>query len=155
MTTPVTALRALGVAPDAYGPTINAARSPRDVETLGRALGDSLRSSKPETLVMWSTCDDAVLAHVVALQLGIPVNRASEVEGILTFDEPFAPGTRVALVATEWDGRWLGTLRRFVAGRGGELVAMGAVTASEALDAVADVFTTTLVTAHEAKEIVP
>ncbi|GAA1210524.1 hypothetical protein [Prauserella alba] len=151
---PVSALRALGVAPDTYGPTINAARSPRDVEALGRALAESLRPSRPQNLVMWSTCDDAVLAHVTALNLDIPVTRASEVEGILSFDEPFAPGTRVALVATHWSGRRLSTLRRFVHGRGGEVVALGAVMASEALRDAADVPRTALVAEQTAGEVV-
>ncbi|MCR3722100.1 MULTISPECIES: hypothetical protein [Prauserella salsuginis group] len=153
-TGPATALRALGVAADTYGPTINASRSPRDVEALGRVLAESLSDSRPQKLVVWSTCDDAVLAHVVAVRLGISVTRASEVEGILTFDEPFSPGTRVALVATQWAGRRLATLRRFVTGQGGEVVALGAVIASESLDAAGDVPATALVPAREAKEVV-
>lgn len=153
-TTPAAALRTLGVASDTYGPTINTGRSPRYVEVLGHALAESLRPSSPETLVVWNTPDEAVLAHAVALQLGVSVRRASEVEGILTLDEPIAPGTRVALVATEWDGRWLETLRQLVLGSGGTLVVAAAVVGSDVLDSVADRATTALLSAHEAKESV-
>ncbi|TVT25878.1 hypothetical protein LWP59_18180 [Amycolatopsis acidiphila] len=152
--TPATALRTLGVASDTYGPTINSGRSPRYVEVLGRALAESLRPSNSETLVVWNTPDDAVLAHAVALQLGVTVRRASEVGGILTLDEPIARGTRVALVATEWDGRWLETLRRLVLGSGGALVAAAAVVGSDVLDSVADRATIALLPSHEAKEFV-
>lgn len=151
-TTPTSALRALGVDMDTYGPTVNTGGSPRYVEVLGRAMAEALRESKAETLVVWNTPDEAVLAHAVALQLGATVRRASEVEGILTLDEPIAPDQRAALLATEWRGRWLTTLRQLVLGSGGELVAAAAVVGSDALDAVTDLATAALVPAYEAKE---
>ncbi|MDI2032481.1 hypothetical protein QFW96_27935 [Saccharopolyspora sp. TS4A08] len=152
-TTPTSALRALGVEADTYGPTVNTGGSPRHVEVLGRALAEELRASNAETLVIWSTPDEAVLAHAVALQLGATVRRASEVEGILTLDEPIAEGQRAALVATRWEGRWLAKLREFVVGSGGELVAAAAVVGSEALDDVTGLPTAALVQAHEAEEL--
>lgn len=152
-TTPTSALRALGVDTDTYGPTVNTGGSPRYVEVLGGALAEALRESNAETLVVWSTPDEAVLAHAVALQLGATVRRASEVEGILTLDEPIAPGQRAALLATEWKGRWLTTLRQLVLGSGGELVAAAAVVGSDALDALPGLAKTALVPAHEAKEL--
>lgn len=151
-TTPTSALRALGVDMDTYGPTVNTGGSPRYVEVLGRAMAEALRESKAETLVVWNTPDEAVLAHAVALQLGATVRRASEVEGILTLDEPIAPDQRAALLATEWRGRWLTILRQLVLGSGGELVAAAAVVGSDALDAVTDLATAALVPAYEAKE---
>ncbi|MBK1787567.1 hypothetical protein [Prauserella cavernicola] len=152
---PAVAVRTLGVAQDTYGPTVNTGRSPRDVEVLGRALAESLRPRNPETLVVWNTSDEAVLAHAVARELGVIVRRASEVEGILALDEPMAPGTRVALVATTWDGRWLETLRRLVLGSGGELVVAAAVLGSDVLDAVSGLPTTSLVSANEVTESAP
>lgn len=152
-TTPTSALRALGVGTDTYGPTVNTGSSPRYVEVLGRALAEELRESNAETLVIWSTPDEAVLAHAVALPLGATVRSASEVEGILTLDEPIAPGQRAALLATEWEGRWLAKLRQLVLGSGGELVAAAAVVGSEALGAVTGLVTAALVPEHEAKEL--
>lgn len=152
-TTPTSALRALGVDTDTYGPTVNTGGSPRYVEVLGRALAEALRESNAETLVVWSTPDEAVLAQAVALQLGATVRRASEVEGILTLDEPIAQGQRAALLATEWKGRWLEKLRQLVLGSGGELVAAAAVVGSDALDAVTGLAAVALVPAHEAKEL--
>lgn len=152
-TTPASALDTLGVASDTYGPTVNTGRSPRYVDVLGRALAEAVRPFRPETLVVWNTPDEAVLANAVALHLGVTVRRASEVEGILTLDEPIASGMRVALAATEWDGRWLATLRRLVFGSGGEIVVAAAVVGSPALDSVAELATVELVSSRETTEL--
>ncbi len=145
------AFRTLGVAADTYGPTINTARSPGDVDVLARALAELTRDSGPEVLVVWNTCDEAVLANAVAFHLGATVSRASEAEGVLTFNEPIGQGAHVVAVATQWSDRRLEVLRRLVSGNGGRLVAVAAVLASDAQAAVTDLTTTALLSEHEAK----
>jgi hypothetical protein len=154
----LTALRAVGIAPDTYGPTINTARSPRDVDVLGERLADAIRggaADPPQALVVWDTSDEAVLAHAVARCLGVGVLRASEVEGRLGLDHDVEPGTPVVPMATQWVDRRLGTLRKLVENRGGRTVAVAAVLGSAALDAVRDVPTAVIGTADEASGLLP
>jgi hypothetical protein len=150
------AVRTLGVAPDTYGPTINTARSPQDVDLVGEGLADEVRTraaARPRALVVWDTSDEAVLAHVVAGRLGIGVLRASEIEGRLGLDRDPEPGAAVALLATHWSSRRLATLRQLIANRGAHAVAVAAVLESPALAAVHDVPTAALVTADDAEAL--
>lgn len=151
-TTPVDALRTLGVAQDTYGRTVNTARSPGHVDVLGEALAEALRTAQPDTLVVWDTCDEAVLVHSVAHYLRAGVSRVTEMEGIVSVGETVTSAARIALLATQWSEPRLATLRRVVAGAGSETVAVAAVLPSEALAAVSDVRTVALLSADEAKE---
>jgi hypothetical protein len=146
----IAALRAVGVAPDEYGPTLNTAQSPPDVDVLGAALAEEIRAvAAPAALVVWDTSDEAVLAHVVARHLGVGVLRASEAEGLLALTPDLTAGTPLALLATQWGERRLATLRTLVANRGGRVVAVAAALASPALTAVADVPTAALAEAGD------
>ncbi|OLT08863.1 hypothetical protein BJF90_12110 [Pseudonocardia sp. CNS-004] len=152
--TVIAALRAVGVAEDAYGPTLNTARSPRDVDVLGARLAEEIRAvAAPTALVVWDTSDEAVLAHVVARSLDVGVLRAFEVEGILGLDPDIADGTPVALLATQWGERRLATLRTLVENRGGRTVAVAAALGSPALSAVPDVPAVSLAGADEATDV--
>jgi hypothetical protein len=154
----IAALRTLGIAPDSYGPTINTARSPRDVDVVGGGLADEIRTraaAPPRALVVWDTSDEAVLAHVAARRMEIGVLRASEVEGLLGLDRDLEPDAPVALLATQWSGRRLATLRRLIANRGGQIVAVAAVLDSPALAAVHDVPTVALVPSDDATTFLP
>lgn len=148
--TVIAALRAVGVAPDAYGPTLNTAQSPRDVDVLGEGLAGEIRAvAAPAALVVWDTSDEAVLAHVVARCLDIGVVRAFEVEGLLGVSPEIAAGTPVALLATQWGERRLASLRKLVANRGGQTVAVAAALTSPALAAVTDVPAAVLASSDE------
>lgn len=150
--TPADAVRTLGVAQDTYGRTVNTARSPRHVDALGEALAEALRPARPDTLVVWNTCDEAVLVHAVAHHLHTGVSRVTDMEGIVSVDEAVTSAARIVLLATQWSEPMLATLRRVVAGADGETVAVAAVLPSQALAAVADVRTVALLSADEAKE---
>lgn len=146
------ALRTLGVAEDTYGPTVNTARSPRAVDILGESLAESLRTVQATKLVVWNTCDEAVLVHSVAHHLSVGVSRASELEGVLSLNEDLGADARVVLLATQWSTQRLEIVRRLVTGEGGRIVAVAAVLSSETLAAVDDVPTVALLSADEAKE---
>ena len=90
------------------GDGIDTGRDPGAVARLGEALAERLRSEAPEApeaVVCWEGDDESVLAHAVAVALGVPVLRATEDMGILIVSGPRSPGLRVALVATRWDAR--------------------------------------------------
>jgi hypothetical protein len=150
----IAALRAVGVAPDTYGPTLNTARSPQDVDVLGAGLAEEIRAAAaPAAVVVWDTSDEAVLAHVVARHLDAGVLRAFEIEGILGLDPDIEDGTQVALLATQWGERRLATLRTLVTNRGGRIVAVAAALGSPALSAVHDAPTAALADADEATDV--
>ena len=149
----IAALRAVGVAPDTYGPTVNTARSPRDVDIVAEGLANEIRArtaAQPQALIVWDTSDEAVLAHAVARCLGIGVLRASEVEGMLGLDRDLESGVPVALLATQWGSQRLATLRKLISNRGGQTVAVAAALDSPALTAIRDIPTAALVTSDEA-----
>ncbi|TQM11791.1 hypothetical protein [Pseudonocardia kunmingensis] len=154
----LTALRAVGIAPDTYGPTINTARSPRAVDVIGERLAGAIRGcavDPPQALLVWDTSDEAVLAHAVARCLDVGVLRASEVEGRLGLDRDLEPGTLVVPMATQWVDRRLATLRKLVDNRGGRTVAVAAVLGSAALAAARDVPTAAVGVLDEATGLLP
>jgi hypothetical protein len=154
----IAALRAVGIAPDTYGPTVNTARSPRDVDVIGERLADEVRhraAAPARSLVVWDTSDESVLAHAVARSLGTQVLRASEVEGRLGLDRDLERGAPVVLLATRWADRRLAALRKLVENRGGRTVVVAAVLDSPALAAVRDVPAAVLATADEATGLLP
>lgn len=145
-----TAIRAIGVAADMYGPTLNTAGSPAAVETIGRALADALREHRPDALLVWNTIDERVLAHVIGRELDTSVLYAGELEGIVTLRPGVASGTRVALVATAWeDARRLATLRALAGTEHTEVVAVAAVLQTPAQRAVEDLPIVHVATAPE------
>lgn len=124
------AVRAAGVSPDAYGPTLNTGAAPHAVETIGRALAEELRPYRPDVVAVWDGSDDAVLAHVVARSLDAAVLRASEEEGVVFFTSEVHHSGRVALLATVWESpRRLATLRALAGNRRLEVVAVASVLA--------------------------
>jgi len=147
----VGAVRRLGVTADAYGPTLNTDISPPDVEAVGRALAVAVAEHQPDLIAVWHSSDDAVLAHVVARELGASVLRAAELEGVLSFQLDPEPGCRVALLATVWQSaRRLDALRSLTNTRGLQVATVAAVLRSEPLAALRQVPTVGLLEANDA-----
>ncbi|MGW4487238.1 hypothetical protein ACWEOE_25750 [Amycolatopsis sp. NPDC004368] len=142
MTTPVqdtaAAVRKLGVSPDTYGSSLDTATDPAATEVVGAALADLLTTPEVDRVAVWHGADDAVLAHVVARQLGATVTRASELEGVVGFHPPVAAGERIALVATAWEPARLRTLLNLATTTQAEVVAVAAVLATPALAETTD-----------------
>lgn len=145
------ALRAAGVSPDAYGPTLNTGTAPHAVETIGRALAEELRPHHLDAVAVWDGSDDAVLAHVVARSLDAAVLRASEEEGVVFFTSDVHHSGRVALLATVWESpRRLATLRALAGNHHLEVVAVASVLAPPAATASTDLPVLHLAQAGEA-----
>lgn len=153
-TSPADAVRTMGIAEDTYGPTVNTARSPQDTEVLGGGLAALLRPAEASVLVLWNTADEAVLAHSIAHNLGVGIRRAHELEGVLSLNEELGVDDRVVLFATRWGERRLTMLHRLVNLGGAQAVAVAAVLHSPALDAVADLPLSALLSSDESAEFV-
>jgi len=57
--------------------------SPKEIEKAGKKLAQALVSQSISVVVCWDKAEDAVLAHVVARELGVPVCYAYESGGIM------------------------------------------------------------------------
>lgn len=72
---------------------------PATTETTGRNLAKQLNEVGAEAVLCWDVPEDAVLAHVVARELGVPLWRAVDVEGIIELARAIPKDTSVVLVA--------------------------------------------------------
>jgi hypothetical protein len=114
---------------------------PARTERVGTALAGRLRDKGITAVVCWDDSEDAVVAHVVARELGVGLRLAEEIEGIVTLERPLPENAVVALVAEEL------TARTAVAGLAGVVRHSGARVA-----AVATVRTTAVVAETEAAD---
>jgi len=112
---------------------------PARTERSGVRLAERLGGRGITAVVCWDASEDAVLAHVVARELGVELRLADEVEGIITLERPLPDGAVVALVGAEL------TARTAVSGLAGVARHSGARVA-----AVATVRTPAIVTETEA-----
>ena len=83
--------------------------SPSVPEGLGRALTERLRDFAPDIVAFWVSPDAAVLAHVVARELGVSVIGVREDQGRIILGRSPAPGAKVVVVDVDW-GDSLGLL---------------------------------------------
>ena len=116
------------------GPEMTAPRrigDPRVVEETGRRLAAELArrlaEDKPSAVACWEVADDAVLAHVVARELGVPVWYALEVEGIVALDRDLQGPAAMVLVLERLESPSdVAGLAGVVANSGGRVVAVAA-----------------------------
>lgn len=72
---------------------------PKETEKAGKKLAQALGSQSISVVVCWDKAEDAVLAHVVARELGVPVCYAYESGGIMGLESKLTAGASAALVA--------------------------------------------------------
>lgn len=101
---------------------------PTRVERVGTSLAEQLRQLQPSVVGCWDSSEDAVLAHVVARELGISTRPAVEIEGIVSLLRPVREGGRVVLVAESFAPRSLAALAGVMRHAGATVVGVGAVT---------------------------
>lgn len=105
------------------------ATDPVRTETVGATLAAAMAGIDVSTVVCWDSSEDAMLAHVVARELGAHLVLAVEIEGIVSLLHPLAEDARVALVAEEFPARTgLAGLAGVVRHAGGRVAVVGLVT---------------------------
>jgi len=103
-------------------------RSAEAAEFAGRALAAQLSHHKPEILVTWEQPDEAILAHIVARQLGLRAVLFGVYGGVIPLEAALIRNRRVGLVVTrlsqtaDYD-----ILVRFLASNAASLVVVGEV----------------------------
>jgi hypothetical protein len=73
-------------------------REPGHVEDAGRALAVELAQVETNLVVCWEDPGDAVLAHVVARELGVAISYLSSEEGVFALDSEIDPDSRAVFV---------------------------------------------------------
>lgn len=116
---------------------INTVGDPAAADAAGRALAAGIRDAAgaADVVAVWDHAEDAVLAHVVARELGARVVRGSDVEGILELDTEVPTAARAVVLSDAFrHGTALSPLAALLAHRGAEVVAVAAIDATDALD---------------------
>lgn len=115
---------------------LNTSRSPEATETLGTELAVALRPYQPSALVIWSSTDNAVLAHVAARELHVEVVASYKDLGRLSLDRDLPPQAAVALIGGIWrTPRELSALQALVQNQGASVAVAAAVVETESLRA--------------------
>lgn len=124
--------------PGGRPPKYNGLADPAGAEELGVLLADRLRAPGPTAIVVWEDPEDVVLGHVVARELGLPVVRAYDADGLVGHSAGLPDRPRVALVADAIrDPRAVLAARALVDREGGALVATAVLVGTAELRALA------------------
>jgi hypothetical protein len=116
----------------------NGLLDPRGVELLGGELAARARDLGPSVVLIWERPEDVALAHVVGRELGLPVVRAYDADGLVGHGPGIEPGSRVLLVADAIrDGYVVRAAHALAAQLRGRLVGTAVLIDTPALDDVA------------------
>jgi adenine/guanine phosphoribosyltransferase-like PRPP-binding protein len=116
-------------------PKYNGMADPAGAEQLGRELATRLREVAPSAVVVWEDAEDVVLGHVVGRELGLPVVRAYDADGLVGTNGALPPEPRIALVADAVrDARVVRAAHALAAQQGGSLVATAVLVETAALE---------------------
>jgi len=96
---------------------------PDGAEELGRALAERIRALAPAAIVIWEEPEDVVLGHVVGRELGLPVVRAFDADGLVGHSAGLPAAPKVVLVTdVVRDGRVVRAAQALAEQQGGALV---------------------------------
>jgi len=96
---------------------------PDGVEELGRELASRIRGLSPAALVIWEEPEDVALGHVVGRELGLPVIRAFDADGLVGHSAGLPESPRVVLITDAVrDPRVVRAARALAEQRGGSLI---------------------------------
>jgi adenine/guanine phosphoribosyltransferase-like PRPP-binding protein len=104
-------------------PKYSGLADPDGAEELGRALASRVRELAPAAIVIWEEPEDVVLGHVVGRELGLPVVRAFDADGLVGHSSGLPASPRVVLVTDAVrDGRVVRAAQALAEQQGGGLI---------------------------------
>jgi hypothetical protein len=116
----------------------NGLADPAGAEELGAELARRLRDAAPTVIAVWEDPEDVVIGHVVGRELGLPVVRVYDADGLVGHSAGLPERPRIALVADAVRDTRVVLAARAVAERdGGTLVATAVLVGTQDLAAVA------------------
>src|SRR5215211_4703797 len=80
-------------------PKYNGLAHPPGAEELGRLLAERSRDAGATVVAVWEDPEDVVLGHIVGRELGLPVVRTYDADGLVGTGGPLAAEPRILLVA--------------------------------------------------------
>jgi adenine/guanine phosphoribosyltransferase-like PRPP-binding protein len=96
---------------------------PDGAEELGRELANRVRDLAPAAIVIWEEPEDVVLGHVVGRELGLPVVRAFDADGLVGHSAGLPDASPVVLVSDAIrDGRVVRAAQALAEQQGGRLI---------------------------------
>jgi hypothetical protein len=84
--------------------TYDALRDPQGAARLGALLAERARLAGPGVVVVWEDLTDAILGFLVAHNLGVPVVRVRDADGLAEPDATFPHRSRAVLVGDAFAG---------------------------------------------------
>lgn len=115
----------------------NGMADPAAAEELAGELARRLRAATPSAVVVWEDPEDVVLGHVVGRELGLPVVRAYDADGLVGHTAGLPAAPRIALVADAVrDPRVVLAARALADREGGSLVATGVLMGTAELESL-------------------
>lgn len=118
-------------------PKYDGLADPAGAEELARELAEQVRPLAPSAIVVWEDPEDVVLGHVVGRELGLPVVRAYDADGLVGHSAGLPATPRIALVADAIrDPRVVMAARAMADRAGGQLIATAVLVATPELRSV-------------------
>jgi adenine/guanine phosphoribosyltransferase-like PRPP-binding protein len=115
-------------------PKYSGLADPDGAEELARELAGRVRVLAPAAVVIWEEPEDVVLGHVVGRELGLPVVRAFDADGLVGHSAGLPDAPRVVLVTDAIrDGRVVRAAQALAAQQGGALVGTAVLIETAAL----------------------
>lgn len=111
---------------------------PKAATTVGGRLDARLGDCPFDQIVVWNEPESAVLAHVIGGRRGVPVARATEIEGLVELIDPLSPGGQKLVLARAFsrEGAWR-ALVSLVSRAGAHVAAVAAIDRTAVLDLAA------------------
>ena len=104
-------------------PKYSGLADPDGAEELGRELAGRIRDLAPAAIVIWEEPEDVVLGHVVGRELGLPVVRAFDADGLVGHSAGLPDAPRAVLVTDAVrDGRVVRAAQALAEQQGGALI---------------------------------
>jgi len=130
--------------PSGVGPTgaasafkYNAFCDPAGAEKLGKALAALTRGVAPTLVVVWEEVEDVVLGHIVARELGVPLIRIYNAEGLAASSSPIPDGAAGLLVSDVLrDTRPVRAAEALLVRAGGRLLAVAVLVSSDSMASI-------------------
>ena len=105
---------------------------PAGAEKLGIELARLVDGKRPSVVLISQTVEDAVLGHIVGRELGIPVIRIYDEEGLATSSSPIPSEAKAVLVSeATTEGQLIDAAKALLARAGGQLIMVAALTQLE------------------------
>ncbi len=102
------------------------------MEKLGRELAKRVNGQRATVVIVGESTEDAVLGHIVGRELGVPVVRIYDEEGLARPSSPIPSGAKGVLVSDAPSDRQLvDAARALLARAGGQLIMVAALTELE------------------------